>query len=159
MKQIMLLLPFSLLLCASAQSPEPTLAIPPQEKELLCTWIGFDAEAVVFCRLVIKEKGGIFAYSVPGYPVRAYDVVSWSLKRGRICLDVKNSSEASERIHIYGDATTYRFDLTLEGADRSGGTWARKIAFFREARVEARVKELERSMNAYSADKRLRRPR
>lgn len=130
MKMIVLLVSLCLGLYVTTQSAEPTIPVPPQEKEILGTWIGFDAEAVVFYRLVIKEKAGLFAYSIPGYPVRAYEVVSWSLKQSQIYLDMVGSTNTTERIHSGGPATSYRLDLTIEAADGTGGGWTRKITFF-----------------------------
>jgi hypothetical protein len=150
MKHIMLLLSSCLGLCVAAQFPEPTLPVPPQERGILGAWIGFDAEAVSFYRLVIMEKGGLFAYSSPGDPVWPYAVVSWSLKQSRVYLEMTNSTPTAGRIHISGRATSYRLDLTIEGTDGTGGTWTREIAFFREQNIEARMRELQQAMKTHS---------
>jgi hypothetical protein len=150
MNHHMLVLLCCLALSVTAEPPQATLAVPPEEKDILGAWIGFDTEAVFFYRLTITDKVGSFAYSFPNYPVRCYGVASWSLKQGAISLDMTNSTKVAELIHASGRASNYRLDLTVEAVDGTGGKWTRKVSLFREGKMEARVRELQQAMNPRS---------
>lgn len=142
MKRQFIFLCILLSVCVAANSPKPTLPVPPNRNDLLGDWIGFDVEAGFYYRLVLKPEGGHFAYVFSDYPPRSYNVAAWSLKESTIDINLTNVSAAAKTMHVLGRASSYDLDVKIEGDD---GNWTQKVVLFREENILSKVKQLQKA--------------
>jgi hypothetical protein len=131
------------------------LARPPNPKELVGAWIGFDNDELEFTRLDLRSdftgycaRLGPADTELHGLGVAVYRVTKWDIDDWDFRISLTPLSTDAEPIELRGKYNGFSLHLELSGTN---GKWNRSLVLNRESRenasnIEARdkIRQLER---------------
>jgi hypothetical protein len=123
------------------------IPVPPSESDIQGVWIAAPSESSGLCRLVLTNSRSLFALSYEMEKPMVYSIGSWSLdKAGRITLKTTPTSTNAFSIVVKGKATRSRIRIVISSPD---GGWQDETVLHREETVEARLRDLKKSMEQF----------
>lgn len=129
--------------CTNLCFPD-VIPVPPTEQSIQGSWVGLPSESSDFCRLVLTNGRGQFAFSIELGKSMVYTVNSYSLDRqGGITLKTSAASTNAYPVVVTGKAKHSQIRIMVRAPD--GGWWHESV-LYREEGVESRLQDLRSSM-------------
>lgn len=152
-RRIVCVILFSVL--AGGISAADKKAIPPNAKELVGVWIGFDYDELTFTRLELRpDSTGFLARVAPADTilhdngVHAYRVTSWGINGWAITIQTAPAANASSIGYINGRIGLASLRLTIGGPENRG--WKEQLLLFPETRLSVSNQETKRKIEEIS---------
>lgn len=129
-----------LALLSLAENP----VIPPNEKDLLGAWSGYEEGCVYFYRVVLEKKErGTCQVVFNDNSVDSYVVDHWQIKAGKLAMQLSPAKEKQERMNMnVVEFDNLSMQIMVAGVD---GNWQRKVVLFNELEF---LKRLEKSKSS-----------
>lgn len=123
------------------------IPVPPGESAVQGVWVSAPSESNGCCRLVLTNRGSLFALSYELEKSMVYIISSWSLDQsGGITLTTTPASTNAFPIVVRGKATRSRIRIVISSPD---GGWQDETVLHREETLGARLRDLQQSMERF----------
>lgn len=131
---------------ASASKKVP----PPEQKDIIGVWIGFDNDRLQFCRLELNSAGkGFCSTAFVENPARLYAITNWFIFDFNISIDLIPIDDEAEPIYMKGLAGQDLLVLEIGG---KGQKWKRELRLFNEKQFLSKNQRAKERIEKYKKE-------